>query len=308
MASNVTHHLEPAVRHAVAAASEHAATSAHAGGIPELPNFVTLLSERWQAHPVVAFLHHWENLVFSLVVALGLCWVAWRYARKPATIPHGRQNFIELLVEHLDQFVQSVLGPSGRRHVPFIGTLFIYIWLMNLSGLIPGMKSSTSVLNTTLGLVVAVFCYIQWERIRTLGFFNYVHHMAGSPTFEDVKASPWPLKCLLVPIKLFVMVILFVLECIGEFVKPISLSLRLGFNVLAEDVLLAVMVSLGIAFGAFLHLPQWLPLPLQIFVIPLVLIFSTVQALVFSLLSAVFIGLMAPHEERHDAHPEAHTT
>ena len=74
-----------------------------------------------------------------------------------------------------------------------------------------------------------------------------------------------------------------------------SLSLRLGFNIFAEDVLLAVLLGLGLTAGLALHLP--VGIPLQALVVPLVLIFSTVQALVFSLLSSVYIGLMVPHVE-----------
>ncbi len=293
MASDVAQYLEPVVRHAAqtaAAVHEHAAEASHSD-IPELPNFVTLLSERWPAHPVVAFLHHWENLVFALVVALALCWAAWRYARKPAAIPRGRQNFIELLVESLDQFVQSVLGPSGRRHVPFIGTLFLYIWFMNLSVLIPGLKSPTSSLNTTIGLASVVFCYVQWIGISSNGLLTYLDHLAGSPR----GVVGWCLVPLMLP-----------LHVLGEFIKPLSLSLRLGFNVFAEDALLGVLVGLGLAASTALRLP--VGLPLQLFVVPLVLIFSTVQALVFSLLSTVYIALMSPHGEHHEARHEPHTT
>ena len=83
----------------------------------------------------------------------------------------------------------------------------------------------------------------------------------------------------------------------GELIKPASLSLRLGFNVFAEDVLLAVLVGLGLTAGAALHLS--IGLPIQFFVVPLVLIFGTVQALVFSLLSTVYIALMSPHGAEH---------
>ena len=270
--------------------------SAH-GGIPELPNVITVLNQRWHDHPVVAWLHHWENLVFSLVVALVLSLIAWRYARRPHTIPGVGQNLLELLVEGIDNFVHGIIGPTWRAHTPFIGTLFLYIWSMNLSGLIPGMKSSTASLNTTLGLALAVFVYVQWFRVRTLGLPAYLHHMAGSPNFDDIKMAPGWLKPILYLIKLFVMAILFFLELVGEFIKPVSLSLRLGLNVFAEDALLAVLVGLGTAAGIALHSP--IGLPLQLFVVPLVLIFSTVQAFVFCLLSSVYIALMVPHEAHH---------
>ena len=82
--------------------------------------------------------------------------------------------------------------------------------------------------------------------------------------------------------------------------------MRLCFNVFAEDVLLAVMVGLGITLAMAVHLPAWSPLPLQLFVLPLVLIFSTVQALVFSLLTAVYIALMLPHGHHESGHGAEH--
>ena len=252
------------------------------GGIPELPNVITLAGHGWHELPIVSWLHRWENLVFSVAVASTLAIIAWRYARKPAAIPQGWQNLLELLVEGIDQFVQSILGPRGRHYTPFVGTLFLYIWFVNLSGLIPGMKSSTSNLNTTVGLALVVFGYVQWIGIRSQGLLGYFDHLAGSP--RDLVG--WLLVPLMLPI-----------HVLGECIKPLSLSLRLGFNVFAEDVLLAVLVGLGIAAGAALHSP--IGLPLQLFVVPLVLIFSTVQALVFSLLSTVYIALMLPHEEHH---------
>ena len=286
-----------AVEHAV-----HAAADSH-GGIPEIPNIITLLNSRWHESPVVSVLHHWENVVFAALVGAALVAVAWRYGRHPAAIPQGGQNILEILVEGINNFVCSIAGPGGRRHTPFIGTLFIYIWAMNLSSLLPGMKPPTSSLNTTMGLALVVFGYVQWTRIRDLGLPAYLDHLAGSPRFDDVKAAPLPLKLLLVPIKLFVAALLVVLELLGEIIKPISLSLRLGFNVFAEDVLLAVLVGLGLGAGDALHLPTGLPI--QLCVVPLVLIFSTVQALVFSLLSTVYISLMAPHHGT-EHHGEAH--
>ncbi|MBI3088286.1 MAG: F0F1 ATP synthase subunit A [Candidatus Omnitrophica bacterium] len=247
--------------------------------IPELPNLLTVLSERFHDQPLLAWLHHWENLVFASVIALALCAVAWRAARRPSLTPRGWQNVCEWFVDGVDRFVQGLVGPAGRRHVPFIGTLFLFIWFMNLAVLVPGMKSSTASLNTTVALAVVVFCYVQWIGLRANGPLKYLDHLAGSPR----GVVGWALVPLMLPI-----------HVLGEFIKPMSLSLRLGFNVFAEDVLLAVLVGLGLTAGLALHLP--IGLPLQAFVVPLVLIFSTVQALVFSLLSTVYIALMSPHE------------
>lgn len=255
-----------------------AAEAAHAESIPELSNVIIALSHGWHDHPVVAWLHHWENFVFGLIVALFIVLVAWRCAKRLAIIPSGGQNVLELFVDAMDKFVHGIVGHGARQHVPFIGSLFLYIWFMNLSGLIPGFKSATASLNTTISLALAVFCYVQWTGLKALGPVKYFDHLAGSP--RDVVG--WCLVPLMLP-----------LHVLGEIIKPISLSLRLGFNVFAEDVLLAVLVGLGLGAGLALHLP--IGIPLQAFVVPLVLIFSTVQALVFSLLSVVYIALIAPH-------------
>ncbi|PIQ83931.1 MAG: ATP synthase F0 subunit A [Candidatus Omnitrophica bacterium CG11_big_fil_rev_8_21_14_0_20_63_9] len=281
MASDAHHAVEQAVQHGAQAAE----AAGHGGGdaIPELPNFITALSHQFHDAPWAHWLHQWENLVFAWLVALILCTVAWRYSRRPATIPGRGQNLLEMLVNGLDQLVQGVIGHEGRHFTPFIGSLFLYIWLMNLAGMVPGLKSPTSNLNTTVALAIVVFCYVQWTGIRRLGPARYVSHLAGEPT--DVVG--WVLAPLML-----------VLHVLGEFIKPLSLSLRLCFNVFAEDVLLAVLVGLGIGAGFAIGTFK-IGLPFQLFALPLVLIFSTVQALVFSLLSTVYIALMLPHEEHH---------
>lgn len=283
-----------AVEHAAAAAHGAAAHGAeHAGGhgdIPHIANVISALNNAVHDNPVIAFLHHWEDLIFALLVCAFILVLVWRCCSKPKLIPDGGQNVFEMIVDGFDGLVRQVVGHGGREHTPFILSLFVYIWFMNLSGLIPGFKSSTASLNTTIGLASVVFGYVQLLAIRTQGPLKYLDHLAGQPR----DAVGWLMVPLMLPI-----------HVLGEFIRPISLSLRLGFNVFAEDVLLAVLVSLGIGIAAAAHLP--IGVPLQFFVLPLILIFSTVQALVFSLLSTVYIALAVPHhEEHHEAHGEHH--
>ena len=267
------------VVHEVAGAASHGEDA-----IPELPNLITLISHRLHGALWAHWLHQWENLIFAWVIGLGLCLITWRYSRRPSVIPRGAQNALELLVESLDQLVQSIIGKEGRHFTPFIGTLFLYIWLMNLAVLVPGLKSPTSNLNTTAALAIVVFLYVQWTGMRRLGPLRYVAHLAGEP--RDLVG--W----LLAPL-------MFLLHVLGEFIKPLSLSLRLCFNIFAEDVLMAVLVGLGLGISLTYRVP--VGVPVQLFAVPLVLIFSTVQALVFSLLSTVYIALMLPHD------PSPHT-
>jgi len=89
--------------------------------------------------------------------------------------------------------------------------------------------------------------------------------------------------------------LLFAMEFFGEFVKPVSLSLRLFGNIFGEDMLLAVFALLGVVALSMLHSPVGLPLHVPFYFLAMLL--GLIQALVFSLLSTVYIALMLPHEE-----------
>jgi F-type H+-transporting ATPase subunit a len=286
------------------AADEHAAPGAHAeGGHGEaaghggghekkgpqkFPNLITYITAPFPDAPWAHFLHYWEVQIFALAIALLICLVAWQATRRPQRVPGGLQNLVEMLVGGLNDFIVGILGPQhGPRFVPFLGSLFLYIWVMNLIGLIPGMESPTSSLNTTFALGITVFLYAQWVGIRSFGPLGYVHHMLGAPR----DAITWGLAPLMLPIHI-----------LGELAKPISLSARLFGNIFGEDMLLVAFTSIGIASLAFLHLP--FGLPLQFPFLFLVLLTGTLQALVFTVLSTIYLLLMLPHEEHHGE--EAH--
>jgi len=255
-------------------------------GPPELPNIVTILSHWFHDNVIVAFLHHWENVFFAFVVGAGISTLSYFSSRKASLIPGGLQNFMEAVVEGLHNFFAGILGENARRYTPFLGTLFIYIWCMNLLGLIPGFMSPTGGVkggyNITVSLAICVFLYVQYTGIRRLGFGGYLHHFAGSPT----SVVQWVLVPLNLPIHI-----------LGEFAKPLSLSLRLFGNITGEDVLIAAFAGLGITALAFLHLP--IGLPLHVPFMFLAILTGTIQALVFTLLSTIYFSMMLPHEEHH---------
>lgn len=269
-----------AAQHAV----PHTETAAHPG-LKELANWITLLSEKGHGTPWIDFLHRWENVFFSWLIAFTLLGIAFMGMRKKEQIPGPLQNFLEKVVEGLETFVTDVLGARGKKYVPFIGTLFLYILCQNLLGLAPGLKSSTSSINTTAALAICVFLYVQWTGLRENGPLGYIHHLMGSP--RDVVG--WVLVPLNLP-----------LHILEEFIKPLSLSLRLFGNILGEDALITAFVGLGIGALAFAHLPFGIP-----FQFPFLLLASltgTIQAVVFSLLSTIYISLMLPHEEHEAEH------
>jgi F-type H+-transporting ATPase subunit a len=194
--------------------------------------------------------------------------------------------FAELIIGGLFSLFEIILGKSARRFTPYLGTLFLFILINNLMGLIPFMHSSTSAINTTVALAICTFFLVQGVGIKENGILGYLHHMAGSPK----TAMDWGFSVLLFP-----------LHVLGEFIKPMSLSLRLFGNIFGEDVLIATMVVLGAGLFAGMHIP--VGLPFQIPFVFLAMLTSTIQALVFTLLSTVYIALMLPHEEHGE---EAH--
>lgn len=263
-----------------------------ASAVPEIANFVTILHNYFKQSILAAFLHHWENLVFSLLVVIFLSSFAFFATRQKKIIPGRLQNLLEAVVEYLDDFISGILGEEGRRYLPFVGTLFIYILSMNLFGLVPGMKSPTASLNTTVALAICVFIYVQFIGIQRLGILGYLDHLAGNPRLPEEKGI---LKIFLIVLLIPIHILLFVIHIIGELVKPLSLSLRLFGNITGEDALLALFVTLGIAALAFFKSP--VGLPLQIPAMFLALILGTVQATVFSVLSTIYIAMMLPHRE-----------
>jgi F-type H+-transporting ATPase subunit a len=281
-----------------AAAAEHAAAGHVAAAKPEgeeesgpqkFANVITVLHRAFPNAGWVSFLHHYEVLVFSLVIALLLCLLAWAGTRNAQMIPAPLQNGVEMAVEGLHDFVVGILGPvHGPRYVPFLGTLFLYILAMNLFGLIPFMESPTSSLNVTVALALTVFVYSQWVGLRELGILGWLDHLAGSPR----NLTGWLLVPLMLPI-----------HVLGELAKPISLACRLFGNVFGEDMLLVAFASLGVTVLSFTHLP--IGLPLQLPFLFLALLTSALQALVFTVLSTIYILLMLPHDDHgHEEAPQ----
>ncbi len=258
----------------------HEAAS-HGEAHAELPNFITVLNNLFPDSNLAHFFHQWENVLFSLFVIFLIGFTAIYAARKKNLIPEGLQNFCELIAEGITTFVTGILGERGRKYAPFLGTLFIYILLMNWSGLIPLMKSPTASWSTTIALALAVTAYVQWTGIREQGLSPYLKHMAGNPSnFFGV---------LLIPLML-------VINLTIEFAAvPLSLSLRLFANISSEDKLLFKFAELNVLF-------KGLPFLLQLFANVLAIAFRMVQAFVFMLLSTVYISLILPHEEHDEQH------
>jgi F-type H+-transporting ATPase subunit a len=245
---------------------------------PEVPNFLTLLSHYFISNSKsAALLYAWENIFFSIAVALLLSALFYAASRQTKMIPTGLQNFMELIVETTQKALVGIMGPEGTKYVPFLGTLFLYILSMNLFGLIPLMKSPTSSLSVTTALAICVFCLVQYLNIKNMGLKGFFYHLLGSPK----NLTGWMIAPLMFPI-----------ELLTQLSRPLTLALRLFGNMLGEKILVGFFSMVGAV---------WLfSLPLQTPALFFALLTGLMQALVFTLLSAVYIFLSVMHTEENN--------
>ena len=274
--------------------TEHAAGGQAAGdhgegghaGTPHLPTLTGILNGLLPGVAPIAFLYAWEDFFYSLVAILILAGLVHLAFAKPKLVPGKGQALVEIVGQGMHDFMRDTFGPHMVKFVPFCGTLFLYILVMNWMGLVPFMKAPTANLNTTLGMAIVVFLFAQYTAIRTQGVGGYLYHLAGQP--KDVLG--WGVALLLFPI-----------EVMGEFIKPLSLAARLFGNVFGEDLLIAVFVGIGAVLMSWQPLP--IGFPIHILFVALAIVMGAVQALVFALLAAVYLYMAQPHpeEEHHGA-------
>lgn len=219
-------------------------------------------------------------------VALLMILFALAVRNKLSIVPRGLANFAEMIAEGLNNLTVGIIGHGGEKYTPLIGTLFMFIFLSNIIGQVPGFHSPTANISITLALGTTVFLYVQAQGIKNLGLKNYVGHFFG----------PMPWEGLMFGIKPF----LFFIELVSELIKPFTLAIRLFGNIFGEDVILLVLAGLGLEMLG----RAGQVLPLQLPIVFLALLTSFVQAMVFSILTAIYLSLMSHHDEEHEEHHE----
>jgi F-type H+-transporting ATPase subunit a len=236
-------------------------------------NIFEPLLEKWGHGCVNVFtLASWTVIIVLMVlVVLG--------TRRMTLVPRGLQNLWEWAYEVFRSFADGVIGPGGEKYLPLLATLFIYIFFLNMFGLIPGFLSPTTSLNMTVALAIVVFFAVQYFGIRANGL-SYFKHFIGDP--------PW-LAPLNIPI-----------HVIGELAKPVSLSVRLFGNIFGEEKTVAAFLELAAQIFKTIHVPIPLHLPMVAFAI----FGGFIQAFVFTTLTAAYIGMATQHDDH--AAPAAH--
>ena len=236
------------------------------GGVPELPTIFDLLPIDKHAEIFgLSFQHEWVPIMMSMLIIMFLGVFSMVATRNLKKIPTGVQAFLEIVVEALDNFVKSILGKLSDKFLPFIGTLFLYILIMNLIGQIPGFHSPTTSYNTTLALTLLVFVTTQYYGLKHNGPIKYVTHMFGEPKWMAPMQFP--------------------LHLLQEFLtRPLSLSVRLFGNLMGQHTVLAIFIGFSPLLLGFI------PIPIQFPFVLLDMLLATLQAFIFAFLASFYIA------------------
>jgi F-type H+-transporting ATPase subunit a len=194
-----------------------------------------------------------ESVITTWAIMLILTLSAWLSTRNLKMFPNSIQTIVESIVAAIDDAIVAVAPEHGREIMPFIASLWLFLIIANLIGLIPCLHSPTRDLSVTSALAVLVFFSVHWFGIRTLGFKNYLHHY--------LKPSP-----LLLPFHI-----------ISEITRSLALAIRLFGNMMSLDM--AAMIILLVA--GFLA-----PIP----ILMLHIIEALVQAYIFGMLALIYLA------------------
>jgi F-type H+-transporting ATPase subunit a len=181
--------------------------------------------------------------------------------------PGTLQQIVELIHEQIGEQAEAIIGHGFGRFQAFVTCVFLFILTCNLLGLIPGVKAPTQSGVVPLGVAVAVFLFYNFHGIRAQGFIGYLKHFAG---------PIWWIAWLLFPI-----------EIISHLARMMSLSIRLWANMFAGDLVTLVAFSL-------------VPLAIPAVFLGLHLFVSVIQAIVFTLLTMIYLGQAVAHEGEHE--------
>jgi len=213
--------------------------------------------------------------------------IAKQYKKRPNSAPTGIQNMLEPIVLFVrDEIALPSLGEKQyQRFMPFLLTLFFFIWFANMLGLIPIFPGGANVTgNIAVTMVLAVFTFVV---ITVNGNKHYWKDIFNAP------GVPWFLK---LPIPIMPLV-----EIMGMFTKPIVLMVRLFANILAGHMVGIVFMSLIFIFAGMKFWLGYVAAPISlifsIFMTALELLVALIQAYVFTLLSAIYIGMATTEHE-----------
>jgi F-type H+-transporting ATPase subunit a len=195
----------------------------------------------------------------------------------PRTAPSGVANTMEALVEFIRLDVaKSNIGHGYEKHLPYLLTVFMFILLCNLLGLVPYGATATGNINVTLTLAVFTFFITQAASLKAHGLKGYLVHLTAG--------THWALWIIMIPI-----------EVIGLFTKPFALTVRLFANMTAGHIVILSLIFISFILKSYV-VAAAVSVPFSIFIYLLEIFVAFLQAFIFTMLSALFIGLATVHE------------
>jgi len=214
----------------------------------------------------------------AAIVALLLIGAARSHVRHTHAIgrPKGFAAGLEAVVLYLrnDIFLPVLGGHGGEKYIPFTLSLFFFILICNLFGLIPYGSTPTGNISVTLTLALVTFIVVEAAGMRALGK-GYLGTIIYWP-HDMPLLMKLPLTLVMTPV-----------EIIGKFTKPFALTIRLFANMIAGHVIILALIGLIFMFGFKVFLA---PLAMALFIMVLEILVAFIQAFIFALLASVFIG------------------
>jgi len=241
---------------------------------------------------------------FAMIILIAVSFAA---SRNLSLVPTGLQNFMEVVLEQFVALLDDVIGHEGRRYLPLVATLGLFILVANLLGLIPGFTAPTGDINTTAACALIVFITYHVIGVRKVGFVAYLKHFAG----PLLGAELFPNRAVDLAFKVVLVPLFFVIEIFSHLARPLSLALRLFGNMAGGHILLAVMFLLTLGMiswtfsGSLGALGLGLPGSVLLiaftswFLFPLKLLVAFLQAFIFVMLSMLYIAGAVQEAEHH---------
>jgi len=203
-----------------------------------------------------------HNVSYAILASIILIISALVVRGSMRLVPVGFQNFMETIADIFLKLSEDNIGHRwGKHFFPLLCTLFMFILVCNIMGLIPGFASPTSNINTNAAMAIPVFLATHYYGIRAHGI-KYIYHFVGP--IRSIVALP-------------LMILMFIIEFIGHLVRPVTLSVRLFGNMLAKHIILAVLAFLA-------------PLIVPTLILALGTLVSFIQAFVFTLLATLYLA------------------
>lgn len=197
-----------------------------------------------------------EAVVTTWVIMAVLVLGSWLVLRKASVEAGSVQTALEVVIETIQSQIADIMGAGSTRYVPLIGTLFIYLVCANLSSVLPGVQAPTAHIETPAALAAIVFLSVHYFGLRVQGWRAYLAHYT----------RPNP--------------ILLPLNVLSELTRTFSLMIRLFGNMMSHEFILAIVAFLA---GLLVPIPFLL----------LGILIGLIQAYIFTVLAAVYIGAAA---------------